>query len=77
MKLDHGYRSDEETLAVPRLLGYQCGDLATAFFLGELLDHIATSRGLTGAEFARFTDVAEIEPIDEPQPLEIRKGASQ
>ena len=52
--------------ALEGLLGYQCQGLATAFFLGELLDHVATVRGASGSEFSYFSDVGQMTALDEP-----------
>jgi hypothetical protein len=60
-KLQHAYVSDPDTTVPPRLLGYRCQGLATAIFLGELLDHIAAERGAGDADFSRFTECDAIE----------------
>jgi hypothetical protein len=66
-KLDHGYNSDENTTVPPRLLGYRCGGFATAFFLGQLLDHAATARDFTGLEFSTFAEAGDIEELGPSQ----------
>jgi hypothetical protein len=65
-KLDHGYSSDAQTTTAARLLGYRCRGLATALFLGELLDHVAAARGAAASDFSYFTDGEGIEPLTEP-----------
>ena len=72
-KLEHGYASDPQTVVPPRLLGYRCGGLATAIFLGELLDHVATTRGAIEADFNAFADSAATELIGE-EPLVLAVG---
>lgn len=64
-KLEHGYSSDSQSTVDPRLLGYQCRGLATALFLGELLDHVATLRGASDADFSSFADGGAITPLPE------------
>lgn len=55
-KLDHGYASDQVTTIPAKLRGYRCRGLATAIFLGELLDHLATGRGSGGTDFTHLAD---------------------
>ena len=50
-KADHG---NETAGTVIR--GYKCADLATAFFLGQLLEHLASVRGATQSSFTAFSD---------------------
>jgi hypothetical protein len=68
-RVEHGYASDSDTTTPPRLVGYECGDLATALFLAGLLDHLARCRGLPDSEFSRFADVAEFTPVVGPEDL--------
>ncbi len=65
-KLEHAYKADQDAVIPARLLGYQCQGLATAFFLGELLDHVATVRGASGSEFSFFSDAGQMTALDEP-----------
>ena len=65
-KLDHGHCSDPQTTIGPRIFGYHCSGLATAFFLGELLDHLANTRGATDSDFSYFADGGGIEPLHDP-----------
>jgi hypothetical protein len=65
----HGYAGDSETTVAPRLVGYECGELATAFFLASLLDHLARCRGFSDSDFSRFADVAEFAPVVGPVDL--------
>jgi len=67
-KLDHGYQDGDKTKKAPSVAGYQCNGLATAFFLGDLLDHVATQRGLTDADFSLFAEGELVEPLEDPQP---------
>jgi hypothetical protein len=67
-KLDHGYQ-DEGSVTSPRLMGYRCGGLATALFLGELLDHVGSERGLTDTDFSLWAEAEVVKLLAEPQPL--------
>lgn len=66
--LEHAYHSDVGTTVGPRLLGYRCHGLATAIFLGKVLDHVATARGASGSEFSFFADGGLIELLPDPGP---------
>lgn len=68
-RLDHGHATGESTASLPRLVGHECGDLATALFLAGLLDHLARCRGLTDSDFGRFADVAEFRPAVGPEDM--------
>lgn len=65
-KLEHAYKSDQDATVPGRILGYECQGLGTAFFLEELLDHIASVRGASGSEFSCFSDGGKIKPLHEP-----------
>jgi hypothetical protein len=62
-KLQHGYQSDARTKIPARVIGYDCGGLASALFLGDLLDHISAARKSTEADFTHFADQPEIVPF--------------
>ena len=52
-----------------RLLGYRCPEIAAALFVAQLLDHVASFRGLELSEISDFveasgTDLVVNEPID-------------
>lgn len=64
--MEHGYASDQDTTIGPRLLGYRCNGLATALFLGELLDHLANVRGALDSDFSYFADGGGLVPLEEP-----------
>ncbi len=49
-----------------RISGFRCGGLGTAVFFANLLDHIATTRGATHADFADFADDPLVEVLDPP-----------
>ena len=63
-RLDHGHNSGGETVVQPSLYGYSCNGLATALFIGELLDHVAVSRGATDSDFSHFADTGDIRLLD-------------
>jgi hypothetical protein len=48
-------------------IGFVCDGLASAVFLGRLLDHLATERGAQRADFADFASVPEIRPLASPE----------
>jgi hypothetical protein len=75
-RIDHGHAIDDQATSPRQITGYDCGTLATAFFLASLLDHLARSRGLTDSDFGRFVDVAESQPVVGPRdlPLVSRSG---
>jgi hypothetical protein len=60
-KTDHG---DNNSPTVLR--GYKCSGLATALFLGQLLEHLALSRGATQTGFGSFSDGGVATPMDPP-----------
>ena len=66
-RIEHGQTTDETTVAPARLVGYECGELATVLFIAGLLDHLARCRGLADSEFGRFADVAEFTPVVGPE----------
>ena len=68
-RVEHGQGLDDQTMTPSRITGYTCGELATAFFLAGLLDHVALSRGLTDSDFSRFADVVEFQPLVGPEDL--------
>lgn len=49
------------------LNGFKCGDLATALFLGHLLDCVAIWRGATEGELLNSLDDWQTEPFAEPR----------
>jgi hypothetical protein len=65
-KLRHAYVTDEGAVAGSSLLGYRCGGLGTALFLGELLDHLAATRAAADSDFSYFADGGGLLPLDEP-----------
>jgi hypothetical protein len=67
IKLEHAYRQDHESVTRPRLLGYTSPDLATAIFLGALLDHVASIRGASISDFNWFADNGAAEPLKDPE----------
>jgi|SRR6185437_8594041 len=66
-KLNHGYQDGGDAAKPTTLAGYRCKGLATAFFLGDLLDHVATQRGLADADFSLFAEGELVEPLEDPQ----------
>jgi hypothetical protein len=58
-KADHG---DNNSPTIIR--GYNCSGLATALFLGHLLEHLALSRDATQTSFASFSDGGVAKPMD-------------
>jgi hypothetical protein len=57
------------TSSETRLLGYRCPEVAAALFLAQLLDHVASARGLVLSEISDFVEEAETDlvvnsPID-------------
>jgi hypothetical protein len=57
-KTDHGTDSSSTVLR-----GYACSGLATALFLGQLLDHLAVLRGGTQSSFTSFSDGGVATPL--------------
>ena len=61
--------SGADKLPQNRLLGYRCPEIAAALFVAQLLDHVASSRGLELSEISDFveasgTDLVVSAPID-------------
>jgi len=56
------YRNDDDSA---KLVGFNCGGLASAVFVAHLLDHLATARGAVRSDFADFADAPSIHVIDE------------
>lgn len=52
-----------EADGTPRIVGLSCNGLATAVFLGNLLDHLARCRGGGGSDVASFVDGLQLKPI--------------
>ncbi len=48
------------------LLGFRCSGLATALFVGTLLDHISERLAGTGSDFAQAIGLPGIDPLDPP-----------
>lgn len=58
------YRNDDDSAKV---VGFDCGGLASAVFLAHVLDHLAAHRGAIRADFADFVDASSIGPLDPPE----------
>ncbi len=67
-KATPAYKTDGEQVVEAQLRGYQCAEVATAVFLGEILDHVAWCRGGGPAEFTLLTEDEGVSPIAEPTP---------
>jgi hypothetical protein len=66
-KLNHGYQDGSNDPKPAMVAGYRCNGLATAFFLGDLLDHVATQRGLADSDFSLFAEGELVELLEDPQ----------
>jgi uncharacterized protein DUF6602 len=64
-RMSHAYRDGGTRVVAPRIHGYRCNGLATALFLGSLLDHLARARGQSDCDFMSFTDGSEFDQIGE------------
>lgn len=61
------FKADHGTEASPTVIrGYKCAGLATAFFLGQLLEHLAVARGAAHSSFSAFSDGGGTTPLDPP-----------
>lgn len=58
-RLDYGPDIDPDTTPQPRILGHRCPGIAAALFVAQLLDHVATARGLESSELSDFVDAAK------------------
>ena len=65
-RLEHGYKTDVDTVVGARLLGFHCNGCATAYFLGQLLDHVAAERGATESSFSYFSEDGDMKSFSEP-----------
>ena len=65
-KLQHLYSGDDTDRYLQKVIGYRCASMATALFLGELLDHLAYSRSASEGTFAHFADHAAFDQVGEP-----------
>jgi hypothetical protein len=61
-RIDHGAPDDKTQMVTQHVRGYDCNGLATAEFLADLLDHIASRRGLTESQFLDFSESQMIMP---------------
>ncbi|MFA9479343.1 DUF6602 domain-containing protein [Phycisphaerales bacterium AB-hyl4] len=58
---------------IAELSGSRCANLSPAVFLGVLLDHLASSRGLPMAHFAEFIDNMDFPPLT-PQSITLNSN---
>ena len=69
------FRLDHDSNRVPadpsfgsRIRGFRCPGIASALFVADLLDHIASRRGLSQADIVEFSDAMEVETIEAEEP---------
>ncbi len=67
---DFIFRLDHDSARMPgdpslgsRIRGFRCPGIASALFIADLLDHIASRRGLPQADIVDFADAMEVEAI--------------
>lgn len=66
-RMSHGYRDGGMREVPSRIHAYRCKGLATALFVGSLLEHLARSRGQADSDYAAFTDGQEFECLGEKE----------
>lgn len=64
-RVDYGSDLESDVPSRIKFFGHRCGGLATAFFVAQILDHIATMRGLRDSNFSDFADLPGVDVLGE------------
>jgi hypothetical protein len=72
--INHNYKSDDSAAASPCINGYSCKGLSTAFFLANLLSHIAAVRRGPQTDFSAFAQSFTLESLTPPHQLFASSG---
>lgn len=64
-RVDYGTGIESDGASPIRIFGHRCSGLATAFFIAQILDHVAFMRGLNDSSFCDFADLPGVETLDE------------
>lgn len=64
-RIDYGSGFESDGPPQIRFFGHQCGGLATALFVAQILDHVATMRGLSDSNFCDFADLPGVVNLDD------------